>query len=98
MTNGTAYVLDEHGVFPERINPEMIRLARPDNAQDIATLHRVIEHHYKATGSCRAAEVLDRWHTLLPLFWQVIPLPAETIAKTVEVAKQESAMTPAPSQ
>jgi hypothetical protein len=40
----------------------------------------------------RAAEVLDRWQTFLPLFWKVIPLPAEAVAKTVEVAKQESEM------
>jgi glutamate synthase domain-containing protein 3 len=89
MTNGSAYVLDESGLFPSRINPEMLRLDRLEEAQDIATLNTVIAQHYKATGSRRAAQVLEHWTALLPLFWKVIPLPAEAIAQTVEVAKRE---------
>ncbi|GIX47653.1 MAG: glutamate synthase [Candidatus Tectimicrobiota bacterium] len=95
MSNGTAYVLDEAGLFPGRINPEMIRLARLEEAQDIDTLYSLILRHQQATGSRRAADILARWEEMLPLFWKVIPLPAEAIAKTVEVAKQEEAATPA---
>jgi glutamate synthase domain-containing protein 3 len=89
MTNGTAYVLDEPGTFPGRINTEMIRLARPETPQERETLQTVITRHYHATASRRAAEVLECWDTILPLFWKVIPLPAEAIATTVEVAKPE---------
>ena len=89
MTNGTAYVLDEGGQFRGRFNPEMIRLARLEDPEDIKRLRAVIQRHVKATGSRRALEILDRWEDFLPLFWKVIPLPAEAIAKTIEVAKRE---------
>ncbi len=90
MTNGTAYVLDENGQFRGRFNPEMIRLARLEESEDMKTLRAVIQRHFEATGSRRAVEILDRWEDFLPLFWKVIPLPAEAIAKTIEVAKRES--------
>jgi glutamate synthase (ferredoxin) len=89
MTNGQAYVLDEGGVFPDRINPEMIRLAHLEDTQDIDTLRAMIERHYQATGSQHARAILDRWQEMLPLFWKVIPLPAEAIARDVEVAKKD---------
>jgi glutamate synthase (ferredoxin) len=89
MTNGQAYVLDEGDAFPKCINPEMIRLARLEDAQDIETLRAMIERHYQATESQHARAILDRWPEMLPLFWKVIPLPAEAIAKDVEVAKKD---------
>lgn len=73
----------------------MIRLARSETPQDSETLHRLITRHYHATGSPRAAAVLEHWDTMLPLFWKVIPLPAEAIAKTVEIAKPEEEAPPA---
>lgn len=87
MTNGTAYVLDEEGLFPRRYNPELVRIARVEESSDAETLRALIQRHLQATHSERALEVLEGWDRYLPLFWKVIPLPAEAIAKTIEVAK-----------
>jgi glutamate synthase domain-containing protein 3 len=36
----------------------------------------MIEWHRDATGSARAAEVLENWNAFLPLFWKVSPKQA----------------------
>ena len=36
----------------------------------------MIEWHRDATGSARAAEVLENWQAFLPLFWKVSPRQA----------------------
>ncbi len=90
MTNGSAFVLDEAGEFPKRYNPELVRLARVEEPADAARLHALVTRHLEATGSRRAADVLARWGELLPRFWKVIPMPAEAIARTIEVAKRGS--------
>jgi glutamate synthase domain-containing protein 3 len=86
MTNGVAFVLDETGRFPRRYNPELVRIAAVEAAEDADRLRRLVVRHGEATGSRRAADVLARWDELLPRFWKVIPMPAEAIAKTIEVA------------
>ncbi len=88
MTNGTAYVLDEADEFPARYNPELVRIARVEAPEDAQRLRGLIERHLELTGSRRAAEILARWDEVLPRFFKVIPLPAEAIARTIEVAKR----------
>ncbi|MBI2879136.1 MAG: glutamate synthase large subunit [Candidatus Rokubacteria bacterium] len=97
MTNGTAYVLDEGDEFPARYNPELVRIARIEAPEDAQELRALVERHLALTGSRRAAELLGRWEAFLPRFFKVIPLPAEAIAKTIEVAKRGTeAATPVP--
>ncbi|MGH7268763.1 MAG: glutamate synthase large subunit [Candidatus Rokuibacteriota bacterium] len=88
MTNGVAFVLDETGQFPKRYNPELVRIAAVEPGEDQDRLRRLVARHGETTGSRRAADVLARWDEALPRFWKVIPLPAEAIAKTIEVAKR----------
>jgi len=89
MTNGVAFVFDQLGEFPRRYNPELVRIARVSDPSDLETLRALIQRHLQATGSGRAKEILSDWEHYLPLFWKVIPLPAEAITKTIEVAKGE---------
>jgi len=90
MTNGTAYVFDEADALPDRYNPELARIARIEAPEDARDLRALVARHRELTGSHRAAELLARWDEALPCFWKVIPLPAEAIAKTIEVAKRGS--------
>jgi glutamate synthase (ferredoxin) len=90
MTNGTAFVYDETGEFPKRYNPELVRIARVEAAEDAARLRELLVRHREATGSRRAADLLTAWERALARFWRVIPMPAEAIAKTIEVAKHGS--------
>jgi len=60
MSNGVAYVLDEAGTFPSRLNHEMVLLADLD-ADDDQLLERLMRLHFSRTGSARARSILDGW-------------------------------------
>ncbi|MGB2693695.1 MAG: glutamate synthase large subunit, partial [Dehalococcoidia bacterium] len=68
MSNGIAYVLDEHGAFPANLNPELIAIARVKADADVEILRELIESHVQLTGSARGADILERWAHYLPLF------------------------------
>ncbi|MFQ5896190.1 MAG: glutamate synthase-related protein, partial [Nitrospinota bacterium] len=76
MTNGLAYVLDETGDFPEKVNPELVDIERAASPEDARTLKDLIRRHLERTDSPRARAILDRWEEFLPLFWKVVPRPA----------------------
>ncbi len=73
MSNGVAYVLDESRELPKKLNPELVGMQQVTAGVDIEILHTHITRHQEATGSKRAAEILDRWDAYLPLFWKVAP-------------------------
>ncbi|MDR7992431.1 glutamate synthase large subunit [Thermosynechococcus sp. TG252] len=82
MTGGLAYILDEAGNFPAKVNPEIVKLQRVTSAIGAAQLKQLITAHHERTGSAKAAMILEQWEHYLPLFWQVVP-PSE--ANTPEV-------------
>ncbi len=75
MSGGAAYVLDEGATMRGRVNPEMVALhfLEPGDARE---LKQMIEAHRDATGSGRAAEILENWSAFLPLFQKVAPRAA----------------------
>ena len=73
MSGGFAYVLDMDGSFPGRCNPEMVDLEPMVHREDVETLRRLVEDHYRYTDSPRAKNVLDSWDTMLPRFVKVYP-------------------------
>jgi len=81
MSAGTAYVLDDSGDFPGRVNPELVELERlvehdrVTRVEDEQVLRSLIAEHLAATGSVRAADVLNHWQENLPRFWKVVPDP-----------------------
>jgi len=88
MSAGTAYVLDEAGDFPGKVNPELVELERlwehdrvlnPDDELDLRAL---IERHVAATGSARGREILAEWNEFLPRFWKVVPDPPDVQTHT----------------
>ena len=75
MSNGMAYVLDEYGDLPSRLNHDLVEIQPVENAEDIELLKVMIERHYERTGSRRAHELLGDWEAALPKFRKIAPRP-----------------------
>jgi glutamate synthase domain-containing protein 2/glutamate synthase domain-containing protein 1/glutamate synthase domain-containing protein 3 len=60
MSNGVAYVFDEAGTFPSRVNHDLVQLAGLE-AEDERLLHLMLDVHRQRTGSPRARALLDGW-------------------------------------
>jgi glutamate synthase (ferredoxin) len=73
MSGGIAYVLDESGDFPTRVNAQMVGVERLEDPEEIARVRGMIERHRDLTGSDRARAVLENWERLLPKFVAVVP-------------------------
>src|SRR5579875_1193620 len=73
MSGGIAYVLDERGDFPARVNTQMVGVERLDDPEEIAEVRAMIERHLAHTRSQRAKDVLARWPQVVGRFVRVIP-------------------------
>ena len=89
MSGGIAYVYDEDGDFAKRCNTAMVSLEKvlpaPEqeasvpraiwhrDQTDEAQLKKLLEDHFKWTGSKRARDLLDHWSASLPKFVKVFP-------------------------
>ncbi len=74
MSGGVAYVLDEHGRFPQRCNMGMVGFEELSEA-DAIELRAMVEEHRARTSSPVAARVLEQWRSLLEAgaFVKVMP-------------------------
>ena len=93
MSGGEAYVLDEHGLFTDLCNPEMVSLEDLVEDADVADVRRMIEDHLAYTGSSNAKRVLENWDEMLPLFVKVMPIDYKrALAERAErIEREESA-------
>ncbi|HZZ56961.1 MAG TPA: glutamate synthase large subunit [Opitutaceae bacterium] len=73
MSGGVAYVLDENGVFPSRVNKQMVALEKIEDPEELNEVRGLVERHFKYTQSSRARQVLDQWGELAPKFVRVMP-------------------------
>jgi glutamate synthase (NADPH/NADH) large chain len=73
MSGGIAYVYDPNDEFEERVNGEMVGVAKTLDYGDRALLRRLVENHHEYTDSERAAAVLDDWTAALDDFVRVLP-------------------------
>jgi glutamate synthase domain-containing protein 3 len=73
MSGGIAYVYDSTGQFRDLCNLEMVELERPDKPDDISTMRRLLENHYKFTGSTVAKAILADFDEELKWFVKVMP-------------------------
>ena len=76
MTGGLGYFLDEDGSFPEKVNPEIVKIQRVGTPAGEKQLKDLIAAHGDRTGSAKAKMILENWQEYLPKFWQVVP-PSE---------------------
>jgi glutamate synthase domain-containing protein 3 len=75
MTNGVAYVLDEDGLFPRRLNPELVQATRLMDSDELALVYGLVREHFEKTASRRAEAILDLWDVYRAQFWKVSPKP-----------------------
>jgi len=94
MSGGIAYVYDDNGMFPKLCNLEMVELEQPDKPEDRETIKRLLENHYKYTGSQKAKAILDDWEKEIRWFVKVMPTDYRRVlehqAEIDERAKQLS--------
>ncbi|MEZ4223915.1 MAG: glutamate synthase large subunit [Polyangiaceae bacterium] len=88
MSGGLAFVLDEDGRFPKRINPALVELEAL-SGEDAAFLAGLLEAHAHYTGSKKARSLLACWEDCLGKFRKVVPVEYRR-------ALQREAETPAP--
>ncbi len=72
MSGGVAYVLDEDGSFPARLNTEMVAIEEMTE-EDTQRLHDLVTAHLTETGSAVAKRLLDSWETSVESFTKVMP-------------------------
>ena len=73
MSGGIAYVLDEEGDFPSRLNPLSAIDLEPIGADDVEYLQNMLRKHFDYTRSGRAHDILRKWDAFAPKFVKVYP-------------------------
>jgi glutamate synthase (ferredoxin) len=86
MSGGIAYVLDEKGDFPTRVNVQMVSTGKLESPAEIAEIHSLVERHHAFTRSARARHVLDNWDRMVPLFVKVLPNDYKRMLACIERA------------
>jgi glutamate synthase domain-containing protein 3 len=80
MSGGRAYVLDAEATFTQRYNPEMVRIERVTDENDVHLLQGLIAQHARGTPSAYASYLLAHWSHYLGKFWKVAPQPGVAAA------------------
>ncbi len=89
MSGGVAYVLDEAGDFPVRVNSQMVGVERLEDAEEIAAVRALVQQHLELTGSTRARALLARWDTVVPDFVKVMPRDYKRVLACVRRAHDQ---------
>jgi glutamate synthase (ferredoxin) len=91
MSGGVAYVWDADGRSRGRVNPDMVDLELVAEPEDEAELRELIEEHVAATGSRRAATILDDWEAQRGNFFKVMPRDYRRALAELAAADREAA-------
>jgi len=86
MTNGVAYVLDEVGDFPIRLNGELVQAERLMDSDELSLVYDLVQQHFERTASRRAEAIVNLWDVYRGQFWKVSPKPAPRPAAPVPAA------------
>jgi glutamate synthase (NADPH/NADH) large chain len=74
MSGGIAFVYDPTELFDTKCNLDMVDLETVWKEEDEKRLKKLIQQHFKYTGSIRARRILDNWEAHMPLFVKVMPI------------------------
>ena len=74
MSGGITYVLDENQLFDTNCNFDMVDLLPVVDKNDIEKLKKIIENHYKYTGSLIAENILNTWEDSIDKFVKIFPI------------------------
>jgi glutamate synthase (ferredoxin) len=89
MSGGIAYVLDEAGDFPARVNMEMVGLEKLADADELEKVWKLVQQHQTCTQSERAAFVLKNWDDLKAKFVKVIPKDYQRVLESMKKVKAQ---------
>ena len=87
MSGGVAYVYDPDGVFPPKVNQEMVDLEIPDDG-DRDWLRDRISQHMVNTGSTVAERILANWATEADRFVKVMPTDYKRVLSALAEAER----------
>jgi glutamate synthase (ferredoxin) len=87
MSGGIAYILDEAGDFPTRVNLQMVELEKLADPDEIETIWKLIQRHQAYTKSGRAALVLKNWEGMMRKFVKVIPKDYKRVLQAMKKVK-----------
>ena len=73
MSGGVAYIYDEDGSFPGRINLQMVGLESLSDKEDLKVLREMLARHVEYTGSGKAKKILADWEDARRKFLVVMP-------------------------
>ena len=85
MTNGLAFVVDEHEQFWGRANEDVVLERASLDDLDLAEMRNLIEQHFALTQSAHANRLLANWEQTVAQTWKVIP------AARIELQRQQQA-------
>ncbi len=89
MSGGMAFVFDENGHFPKRVNREMVDLD-PLSIEDFEVLKKLIENHFSYTNSKKAKMILDDWENQKARFIKVMPRDYKRVLEKRKKQKKEA--------
>ena len=90
MSGGIAYVLDERGELPGRVNKQMVDLERLENPAEIAELRRLVERHLEHTGERAGAQGARRLgRAACRRFVKVIPRDYKRMLEAIARAEEQ---------
>jgi len=100
MSGGIAYVYNLDANFKDLCNTEMVELESPQafSPEDVGNIRRLLENHFKYTGSTVAKAILDDFEKELRWFVKVMPTDyrrvmehrAEMEAKAMLLGKRQN--------
>jgi glutamate synthase (ferredoxin) len=70
-----AYVLDEAGDFPGKVNAELVQVSRLMDTDELALVYDLVREHFEKTASRRAEAILNLWDVYRGQLWKVAPKP-----------------------
>ena len=88
MSGGIAYVYDPAGVFPTKVNREMVRLQSLDDT-DREVVAALVAQHHQRTGSPVAAAILADDERGLACFVKVMPTDYERVLEVMRTAEAD---------
>jgi len=88
MSGGIAYVYDPDGMFPRRVNGEMVALEDLNEA-DVTFLRETVEKHEAFTDSAVAARILGDWDDAVCRFVKVMPTDYKRVLTVLDAAAAE---------
>ena len=86
MSGGIAFVHDPDGVFPDRVNREMVLIEAPDSG-DRSWLRDLLVRHQAETGSAVAERLLSSWESEAGHFVKVMPTDFKRVLEAAAAAR-----------